>query len=190
MMLGNEGPKREVRWPVLRVEAGTRSEVVLLSARWLHLQTHFHKRTQLCLGDEGCPVCAFLPSRGYYYLPAAFCSTRRPVLLELSPLASADLEQNARLTEQGMRSGLVVAFTRRSARAPLRSEVLEQGPVRGTLADWEWYSAVMGIYGFGAMRPDESVEDYRERLRPSAVSRAERLAAELRGKCQTSSRDV
>lgn len=185
-MFGEEKPSGVVRWPVLRVDAGHDVEVSLLGGRWLRLATHFHKRTQICLGDETCPVCQLLPSRCYYYLPACFTSTRRPVLLELSAMASADLEQNARLTEQGLRAGLTVKLRRRSKRAPLQTEVIMQDRVRGVCSEAEWCSAVMAIYGFGAMRPGEALEDYRRRLMPSAIARCERLAAELRGTTQRS----
>lgn len=189
-MIDSEGPKPVVRWPVLHVEQGHSVEVLLLSVHWLRLSTHFYKRTQICLGTDACPVCHLLPSRCYYYLPALYTATRRPVLLELSPHASSDLEQMARLQEQGFRPGLVVELSRRSKRAPVKTVVVRQDRTPPAVSPREWLTAVMGIYGFGEMREGESLEGYRARLFPAAVSRCDRLAAELNGMARESRRSV
>jgi hypothetical protein len=179
-MLRDEAPTREARWPVARIEPGHDLGVVLLGADWLRLDTHFYKRTQICLGSEACPVCAFLPARSYYYLPAVVAATRRPTLLELSPLASSDLEQQAKLLEQGLRPGLELIFTRRSCRAPVRCSVVRQGAAPKAVPHHVWVSAVMAVFGFGAMLENEDLVAYRKRLMPSAVARCERLAGELK----------
>ena len=186
-MLSDERPTRESRWPVARIEPGHVVGVVLLCDEWLRLDTHFYKRTQICLGSDACPVCSFLPARSYYYLPAVTATTRRPTLLELSPLASADLEQQAKLLEQGLRPGLELEFSRRSCRAPVRSSVVRQGPAPKAVPKHVWVTAVMAVYGFGAMREDEDLVAYRRRLMPSAVARCERLAAELKSVSPTRS---
>lgn len=178
-MFASESPRREIRWPVLRVEPGVASEVVLLAGGWLRLDTHYFKRTQICLGSDDCPVCQYLPSRSYYYLPGVFSANRRPVLLELSPLAAADLEQVAKLLGRGVRSGLRLRVRRRTAKAPMKFEALEDGARVGEVETHEWVSAVMAIYGFDAMKPNEGVVHYRERLADAARARCERLAAEL-----------
>lgn len=186
-MLRDEAPTADARWPVARIEPGHDLGVVLLASDWLRLDTHFYKRTQVCLGTEACPVCSFLPARSYYYLPAVVASTRRPTLLELSPLASADLEQQAKLLEQGLRPGLELVFTRRSCRAPVRCSVVRQGPAPKPVAQHVWVSAVMAVFGFGAMLPSEDLAAYRKRLMPSAVARSERLAGELKAVAVTRS---
>lgn len=189
-MIEHERPRMETRWPVLRVEPGHDAEIFLLAGQWVCLATHYHKRTQICLGRDDCPVCAFLPSRCYYYLPAAYLESRRPVLLEMSPMAASDLEQTSKLLEQGIRAGLVLRVTRRSCRAPLRFECVTQGPAPAVIHESDWVTAVMAIYGFGAMKPGESLADYRERMKPAALARCERLAGELRGASKKSPRGV
>lgn len=178
-MISSEGPGREIRWPVLKATPGHAHEVVLLSSAFLRLDTHFHKRTQICLGTDDCPVCQLLPSRAFYYLPAKWRANGRPVLLELSGSSASDLEQVAKLNGSGMVPGLVVSASRRGCKSPIRFDAV--GTIEGVKAvpDLDWVTAVMAIYGFAAMRPAESLEAYRARLRASALARCERLAFEL-----------
>lgn len=177
---GFEGPSPEIRWPLLRVNAGQEVEVRLLSAAWFRVATHFSRRTLLCAGTEDCPLCGLLPSRSYYYLPAAGRQIKRRVLLELSPLAAADLEQNCRMLEGGFRPGLTVCFSRRSARAPMRSEVLGSGGSCDPVPHETWITAVMAVYGMPAVHAGESLADYGARTASRVIERANQQASVLR----------
>lgn len=178
-MISSEGPGREIRWPVLKATPGHAHEVVLLAGGFLRLDTHFFRRTQICLGTDDCPVCQLLPSRAFYYMPAKWRANGRPVLLELSGSSASDLEQVCGLLGPGLSPGVAVAATRRACKSPIRFEAIGLVEEAKECPEVEWVTAVMAIYGFTAMRPGESLEGYRVRLRAAAVARCDRLAFEL-----------
>lgn len=182
---GFEAPTPEVRWPILRVLAGHSAEVTLLSAAWFRVATHFSRRTLLCTGSEDCPLCGLLPARSYYYLPAAGRQVRSRVLLELSPLAAADLEQNCRMLEGGWRHGLSIEFSRRSPKAPLRSQVLGSNSAHSEVPFHVWVSAVMAIYGMPAIHEGESFAAYAARTVIRVRERAQQQSDLLRTRSKT-----
>lgn len=175
-----ESPSKCTRWPILRCRPGHDYVVELLSSEWLRLTTHFAGRTILCSQSGGCELCDILPARAFWYLPAFLEPQRRAVLLELSSSAAADLEQSAKFESGTVREGLRFRLHRRTAKAALRAEALSasESPRRSELA--EWASLVMVIYGLPAIRPDERLEEYGQRVRPTLDSRAAMIAARLR----------
>lgn len=183
-MIDSRPPERLTRWPLLRFQPGHELEFKLLSTTWIKFATHFHERTHICLGEE-CLVCRYLPARHYWFLPVAV--TSRPHIIELSAAAAIDLEQVARFHWGRWREGQVFVATRRSKRAPVRFAPVTDGPLLEAPKLHEWVTACMAIFGFPAMSPSESLEAYRERITPAAVTRNEALALELAGRYRKSS---
>src|SRR6266566_2548109 len=108
------------RWPVVRLVAGSRTEVTLLSTRFFCLTTHWYKCTLPCPGDD-CRLCEILPARGLFY--AACSCNSRVSILELAAQSASLFEQHAKLLHGGMRVGLVFLLSRRGAKSPVASEV-------------------------------------------------------------------
>lgn len=182
-MFDVERPSRLSRWLVLRVPAGAKVEAVLLGGDFVRLATHFAKSTFLCTETEQCPACSVLPSRCYWYLPAVCVASRAPRLLELSSTASADLEQKAKFAGSGLTAGLRVAFSRRTVKSPVYSEILQQElkPSRATLA--EWLTPLFAIYGLPPFRDDDSLATYSDRVEPMVLSRGELAVSRLKASC-------
>lgn len=159
------------RWPVLKLRAGSVTQVVLLGTRFLPLSSHWVGRTLPCPGEQ-CPLCSILPIRGLYYLPISLDG--RASILEMSPVASANLEQHAKLLHGGLQVGQLVEFSRRGAKSPLHGVIVEQRDGVNAVPFLMFASRVMALYHLPASNPGESIEAYDERLRGITLVRSER----------------
>ena len=159
------------RWPVLKLRAGSKCSGVLLGSRFLPLSSHWVGRTVPCPG-ENCRLCPILPVRGLYYLPISV--EGRASILEMSPVASANLEQHARLLHSGLTVGQLVEFSRRGAKSPIHAEIVEQRVGVNEVPFLMFVSRVMSLYHLPAANPSESIEAYEKRLRAISLLRAER----------------
>jgi len=181
-----ESPSKSVRWPLLRVSPGSSVDVELLSGSWVRLLTHFCKRTVLCADCPECSLCELLPARPFWYLPAVIVDGRRPCLLELSAHASADLETVAKFAFGSVGPGLRVRLTRRSARAPLRSEALESVAAPARCRVHEWGTVLMAIFGLPPFREFEEVPAYGARVQRVVLERAAVMAARIKDSAKKS----
>lgn len=159
------------RWPVLKVRAGGKAEAVLLGTRFLPLSSHWVGHTLPCPGD-GCQLCEVLPLRGQFYLPISVSG--RATILELSAVAANNLEQHAKFMHGGLAVGQKFEFSRRSAKAPLHAEIIEQIDDITGVPFVVFVSRVMALYHLPPSNPGESVEKYGERLRSVSSIRAAR----------------
>jgi len=178
--MNGEAPTKATRWPLVRVQPGHDCQVELLSGDWVRLSTHYYRRTFLCSEDEGCSCCELLPSRPYWYLPALMMPMRRVCLIEFSAAASADLEQHAKLLSGKIGAGLLVRLWRKSAKAPVKSEVIASGSASSRVALHDWLTALMAIFGLPNVRVDESIDAYGERVRETLNKRSELVATQMR----------
>lgn len=172
------------RWPVVRLGANSRTEVVLLSTRWFMLTTHWNKCTLPCCGDE-CRLCELLPARGLFYA-AVHCNGRISIL-ELASQSASHFEQHAKLLGGGMRVGLVFALERRGAKHPVRSEIVREQDKCSEVAMLELAARVMSLYKFPCPNPGEDVTAYEMRCRLVAKVRCDRAADLL---CNASQRNA
>lgn len=161
------------RWELIRLAAGSKTEVVLLSERFFELTTHWAPPTVLCCGD-GCPLCDLFASRGLFYV-ACFCAGRIR-LLELGAASASSFEQHCKLLHDGMRPGLVLELSRRTKKSPVHSEVVRfqehASPVpRLTLAQ-----RVLALYKFPPPNPGETLENYEARIAKIALVRLTQTA--------------
>jgi hypothetical protein len=163
------------RWPVIRLVAGSSTEVVLLSTRFFALTTHWNKCTVPCCGDD-CPLCSVLPARGLFYVAAMCCS--RVSILELASQSASHFEQHAKLLHSGLRPGLVFSLQRRGAKSPVRSEVVRFQEKCSEVSALELATRVMAIYKYPCPNPGEDLFAYELRCRGVARVRCSR-AAEL-----------
>jgi hypothetical protein len=157
------------RWPLVRVASHGETKVVLCSDAFLPLTVHWVGRSVVC-GGETCPLCQCLPGRGLFYL-AVYCNDR-PSILELGALSSSLLEQHCKLLHQGIRPGLVVRLARRSAKAPVTSEVIEEKPGVARVPLMELVSRVVALYHLPGPNPNEGFDEYDARLNRIALARA------------------
>lgn len=166
------------RWPLVRTQAGGAVNVVILAAGFFPVCVHWAGRSFLCPGD-GCALCPLLPLRGLYYLPVDCCG--RPSILELASMSSSHLEQHAKLLHGGLRPGLQVRLSRRSAKSPIHSEVV--GELAGVEAAdlMTFASRVMAIYQMAPSNPGETIADYGQRLAHAARQRGEVVAKRVLG---------
>lgn len=165
------------RWPVIRLVAGSSTEVVLLSTRFFAITTHWNKCTVPCCGDD-CKLCEVLPSRGLFYV-AAMCVSRVSIL-ELASQSASHFEQHAKLLHGGLRPGLVFNLQRRGAKSPVRSEVIRYQEKCSEVSQLELATRVMALYKFPCPNPGEDLGTYEIRCRGVARVRCNR-AAELIG---------
>jgi hypothetical protein len=164
------------RWPLVRLGAGSRTEIVLLSQQFFQLTTHWHKCTVLCPGED-CPLCDLLPSRGLFYL-AVICASR-PSLLELGAQSAASLEQHCKLLHGGMKPGHVLSLFRRTAKSPVHSEVLRFQENASAVTTLTLAQRVLALYKFPPPNPNETLERYEGRIREAAKIRLQRVAQSI-----------
>lgn len=159
------------RWPLVRMQAGSHVEVVLLSARFFALTTHWNKCTVPCCG-ENCKLCEVLPARGLFYV-AVGCQSVVSIL-ELGAQSASHFEQHAKLFHGGMIPGLVFELTRRGAKQPVRSQVIRVKEGCREVEDLELATRVMALYKFPCPNPEEGLVDYSDRLARIARVRCDR----------------
>lgn len=159
------------RWPVLKLRPGSKCAAVLLGTRFLPLSCHWVGHTVPCPGTE-CPLCAILPVRGLHYLPVMVAG--RASILEMSPMASSNFEQHARLLHSGLSVGMLVEFSRRGAKSPIHAEIVELQDGVNEVPFIMFVSRVMALYHLPAANPAESLAAYEERLRGITLVRSER----------------
>lgn len=164
------------RWHVVRLVAGSRAEVVLLSTRFFSLSTHWCKCTVPCAGDD-CALCTILPVRGQFYV-AVHCEGRVR-LLELGAESSAHFEQHVRLFGGGMRAGLRVVVSRRGAKSPVHSEVIGERKGTKEIELLDLAAHVMALYKFPCPNPGQTLEEYERRVRAMAELRNRRLFEQM-----------
>jgi len=175
----NEAPTRAVRWPIVRIKAGSATRAVLLSSEWVRLSTHFFKTTRLCLEPGECPACEVLPSRPYWYLPVKHPQGGSFGLIELSNQASCRLEQACRFACRRFGPGIEIEFSRQSSKRPICSEVVGESDCKISVSLFEWASPLMAVFGLPAFRPEECAEQYWARVRASVAIRAQLLRDEV-----------
>lgn len=165
------------RWPVVRLVAGSRTEVILLSQSFFALTTHWVGHTVLCSVDA-CVLCETLPARGLFYV-AVLCAGRCSIL-ELGAQSASHFEQHAKLLHGGLRPGLVVELARRGAKTPVHSEVVGCRPDTNAVTPLDLCTRVMAIYKFPPPQPNESMEAYEKRCQVAAQRRNEQIERRLR----------
>ena len=158
------------RWPLVRVQAGGETRVILVHDRLLPLSVHWVQKSIVCPGD-GCDLCTDLPVRGLFYLPVVCCN--RVSLLELGAQAASHLEQHCKLLHAGLRPGLSIRLSRRTSKSPIYSEVLEFVDSTRAIDFMTFVSRVMALYHLPCANPEESFQDYSERLILIAKRRAQ-----------------
>jgi hypothetical protein len=109
--------------------------------------------------------------RGLWYLPVSVDG--RPSILELSSVASANLEQHAKLLHGGLAAGQLVEFSRRGAKAPIHAEIVDQKEGVIEPPALLFASRVMALYHLPAANPTDTRERYEQRLRAISLLRAE-----------------
>jgi hypothetical protein len=168
-----ERPRREIRWPLVRVQPGHETQVELLSGYWLRLATHYAGRTLLCTESEACALCSVCPSRFYWYLPCCQLPGRTPAICEFSASTSSMLEQNAKMLHGSLGAGMQIRLARKAAKKPVYVEVIGYKQTSVNLSFQEWASALMAVFGLPGLRPDESIANYGERVEGFILQRAE-----------------
>lgn len=174
-----ERPRREIRWPIVRVQAGHDCAIELLSGDWLRLATHYAGRTLLCAESEACDLCSLCPTRFYWYLPCCVLPTRSPAICEFSASTSSQLEQNAKMLHGCIGAGFKVRLARKSAKKPVYAEVLSYAKTTPQLTFQEWASALMAVYGLPGLRPGETIAEYGVRVEDFILQRANLAANKL-----------
>lgn len=164
------------RWPVVRLRAGSKSEVVLLSRSFFCVTTHWDRCTVLCSVD-GCPLCDLLPSRGLFYV-AAMCAGRVS-LVELGALSASNLEQHCKLLHAGMNPGQVLELSRRTSKSPVYSECVRVQAGASEISTIDLATHVLALYKFPPPNPGELIEGYEVRIRQACRRRNELAAQRL-----------
>jgi len=170
-MFTNDSEAGSTRWPLVRVQAGGETEIVVCGSRFLPLTTHWVGQTTVCAGD-GCALCDVLPVRGLFYLPVV-CGSR-PSILELSSTSASHFEQHCKLLHGGIRPGLVVRLSRRGRKQPVYSEVVSCIETASTVPLLDFVGKVMILFHFPGPNPGEDFPSYETRLRAMVLLRADR----------------
>jgi len=149
------------RWPLVRINVGGVTEVVLLSERMLPLSVHWVGRSVVCSGQQ-CELCELLPLRGLFYF-ACMCIGRTSIV-ELGSQSSSHLEQHCKLLFGGLKAGHVIRLTRRGRKAPVYSEVVDFRPGVQSISQEQLSSRVAAIYHLPGINPGEAFDAYEMRL--------------------------
>lgn len=160
------------RWPVVRLRAGSKTRIVLLSTRFLPLPTHWVKPTVPCPGEH-CRLCELLPVRTLYYV--ACQNDGRVSLLELGGTSSANFEQHAKLFSGGMVPGTVFDVSRRTAQSPTYSEAVDKKENVKEVDLMALVAHVMALYRYPCPNPAENLASYERRVMLMAQLRNKRL---------------
>lgn len=178
-MFDAERSNSSYRWPVLRLAAGSRSEVVLLSDRFFALTTHWTSHTVPCAGEE-CDLCDLLPSRGLFYV--AVHAVGKPFLCELGAQSASLFEQHAKLLHGGLRPGQVYELSRSGKKLPVRSECIRFQDGVSVVPTLTLAHRVLALYRYPGPNPGETIESYEQRIRMLARSRNQSLAAQIKNR--------
>lgn len=169
------------RWPLVRVSVGGETQVVLLSHSFLPLTVHWVGRSVPCPGGA-CSLCSWLPGRGLFYTPV-MCLNRLSIL-ELAALSQSHFEQHCKLLHGGVRPGLVVRLTRRTAKAPIYSEVMDERSGVREVPVLELAARVMALYQLPGPNVGEDLVSYSARIAVIATRRSEAEAKRLVAKTE------
>lgn len=170
------------RWPLVKLRAGSRTEVTLLSRAFFCLTTHWVGHTMPCCGDY-CRLCEYVPARGLFSV-AVTCQSRLSIV-ELGSQSASMFEQHAKLLHGGMKPGLVFLLSRKSAKHPVSSEVLRYQEGCDEVFPLDLATHVMCVYKFPPSNPGDDLAAYEIRLRQIAKVRCDRAADLL---CSTQQR--
>lgn len=174
------------RWPLVRIGPGSETQVVVCGNQFLPLTVHWVGRSVPCCGPS-CPLCCSLPARGLFYL--ACVSMSRLSILELGSMSASHFEQHAKLLHGGIRPGLVVRLLRRTSKAPIFSEVIEERSGVRCVPLIDLASRVCALYQLPCANPGENLDAYQERLRVITRRRldleVERMRAKLEGRAES-----
>lgn len=167
------------RWPVVRLRAGSKTEVVLLSSQFFSITTHWIGHTVPCAIDD-CDLCELLPQRGLFYLAGMVNS--RVHLVELGSQSASLLEQHAKLLNGGMKPGQVYELARFGAKHPVRSEVIrfQEGAIEISMLSLAAHA--MALYRFPCPNPGEQIHEYAGRLQKLAQRRNVQAALEFKAR--------
>lgn len=169
------------RWPLVRISVGGQTEVVTLASRFLPLSVHWIGQSIVCPGSE-CDLCELLPIRGVFFLPV-MCGGRTSIL-ELASQSSAHLEMHCKLMHGGLRAGLVVRLTRRAAKHPVHSEVIDARTGVESVAELVFASRVAALFHLPPCNPEENLHVYEQRLQKMTRNRGSIVAARMRAGLQ------
>jgi len=103
-----------------------------------------------------------LPARGLFYLPVTVRG--RTSILELGSISASHLEQHAKLLHRGLRPGLLIRLARRTAKAPIFSEVMGEQIGVGEVSLLELACRVCALYQLPPANPGEEFDEYQKRL--------------------------
>jgi len=76
-------------------------------------------------------------------------------------------------------------MSRKSAKAPIRSEVLGQAEKAAVAQPHEWLTPLMAIFGLPFVRPGETLEHYGARVLPFVIERANFKAVQMKAAAET-----
>jgi len=100
-------------------------------------------------------------------------------IVELGGLSASLFEQHCKLLHGGVQPGLQVLLSRKSAKAPVRSEVIGWKDGVCAVEPLDLATHVMALYKFPPANPSDSMETYEVRCRQIAAVRNRRLAMQL-----------
>lgn len=150
------------RWPLVRISVGGKTTVTTLASKFFALSVHWQGQSFPCAGVD-CPFCDFLPVRGVFYLPALCVG--RVSILELASQSSSHLEQHCSLLHGGLRPGLILEISRRSAKSPIYSECVGKQEDCKAVDAVLFASRVLAIYHIPPANPTDTLKSYEERCR-------------------------
>lgn len=165
--------------PVLRVRAGDRVGLRVLSVDLPWVSTHYVDRQYFCPGED-CPLCFARAVREHGYLVVQTTSYRenRVFLLEVTPAAYEHMRALAMFEGEMRLLGLEVEASRRRANSPLRLEYSghTQLPEDRIVPRWKIMTAISVLYQMPSPSEGEGDLAWATRVRPVAMQHAQAAA--------------
>lgn len=167
--------------PVLRIRAGDKVGLRIISIDLPWVQTHFVDRQYLCPG-EGCPLCFSRAVRehGYLIVQTTTYREKRVYLLEVTPSTYEHMRSLALLEGEMRLLGLEVEASRRRANSPLRLEYVGHSslPKDCLVSRLKILTALAVLYQLPSPYEGEGDFAWAARVRPATMKQAE-FAAKL-----------
>lgn len=176
--------RSKMQLPILKITPGGVVKCVLGDVGPLWYGVHWAgNRQHLCSGYNGssCPLCGLTESRviGMTLVEVEIGNTRRPLLLEVSPLAWSNLESRCRFGGFDLVAGVRTTLSRPRARGMLRLEPEETVERSGLWLDAE--RRLLGgwavLYGLPLPMLDETFAEFQSRVVVALATRAAVAAA-------------
>lgn len=169
-----ELPQTRTKVPILKIQGGQSSDVVIVSKGVFGFSVHWHQKRQYMCPGEDCALCnSQMPSRwnGFFVVRCQAGKTKKLFLLEVSASAFDRFSGLARFNGWKEHFGLECSLRRQRAKSPLMIDPICYTDDAGLapVSDARGWDAIATLYGLPSFAPEESVAEWEQRGKKAAA---------------------